>query len=517
MRPNSLANFPSRSDAYLAAIDLRNLKQAVDMHAIVSIADSAGTITYVNDKFCEISGYRREELLGKNHRMLKSSYHPDAFFLELWDTIASGKTWQGEIRNRSKCGEHYWVASTIVPFLDEAGRPYQYVSIRTEITQQKKMQEAIAVSAIRYRNLVDHVPVGIFELDSSGKCYYVNDRWSQLANLDITMAAGDGWMDAVHHEDRQNFFQKWNQARESRLEFRLECRFGVSINKLRWVTVTASAYQDAEGNITGYLGSVSDITSIKQNEVELQVAKLTAEAASRAKSDFLSRMSHELRTPLNAIIGFSQLMDCDKLDPLSPSQAESNIHILKAGRHLLELINEVLDLSRIETDSFDIHEEKLPIGNLVADCIAMAAPYAHKYGVTINFTDGPECQAWGDDRRLRQVLLNLLSNAIKYNRKDGSVSVSWMPSGNMLRLRVQDTGLGIPEEKLDALFEPFNRLAFENSGIEGAGIGLTIARRLMELMHGSIGVESKVGEGSTFWIDIPILASADQLGNPVHE
>lgn len=363
--------------------ELVSQKFALDQHSIVAIADPKGNITYVNDKFCEISQYSREELLGQNHRILNSGYHDKAFFRDMWGTIASGKVWQGEVRNRKKGGSFYWVETTIVPFMDTFGKPYQYVSIRTDITQRK------------------------------------------------------------------------------------------------------------------------------QAEQELLRAKEAAETANRAKSEFLSRMSHELRTPLNAILGFGQLLESDRDEPLTPSQTENVEHIVKAGWHLLELVNEVLDLARIEAGMMQLHISDAPLQELVKECIDLISPLAGERQIEIkdHVSSSMPHFVRVDRVRLKQVILNYLSNAVKYNRQGGQITVECKPiPGERLRVSVADSGPGIPPDKIEQLFLPFNRLDADETEVHGAGVGLAVAKRLMEFMGGEVGVSSEPGLGATFWADVPEAA-----------
>lgn len=349
-------------------------KHALDEHAIVSITDTKGRITYINDRFCEISGYSREELMGNNHRLLKSGEHGTDLYRDLWGTISRGGTWHGEIKNRKKSGEHYWVQATIVPFLTEHGKPFRYVSIRTDITNRKEAEEL-------------------------------------------------------------------------------------------------------------------------------------AEAANMAKSDFLSSMSHELRTPMNAILGFAQMLKYAPKDPLNDNQKESVEHILQAGGYLMELINQVLELSKIETGEIALDVNEVRIQDIVDDSLVIVAGRAEKDGIRIANqipTDDARLMRT-DSTRLKQVLLNLLSNAIKYNHQNGLVTLTCTEvPGNRLRISVIDTGQGIPTAKQPNLFKPFDRLGREAKNIEGTGIGLTIAKQMIELLGGSIGFKSAEGEGSTFWIDVPM-------------
>jgi len=238
----------------------------------------------------------------------------------------------------------------------------------------------------------------------------------------------------------------------------------------------------------------------------LAAAKADAERANLAKSEFLSRMSHELRTPMNAILGFSQLMESDDREPLGPAQRESVGQILAAGRHLLGLINEVLDLARIEAGRLPIAVAPVALAPLVAECLALARPLAETRDITLRDSAAGRPDLWvaADPHRLRQVLLNLLSNAVKYNRAGGLVIVEAAPGGaGAVTLAVTDTGEGIPAEQQAHVFEPFQRLGADRTSVEGTGIGLTIARRLMEAMGGTIGLTSAPGLGTSFTLTLP--------------
>jgi CheY-like chemotaxis protein/anti-sigma regulatory factor (Ser/Thr protein kinase) len=228
------------------------------------------------------------------------------------------------------------------------------------------------------------------------------------------------------------------------------------------------------------------------------------ERASQYKSEFLSRMSHELRTPLNSILGFGQLLE---LDALSPEQRESVTHILKGGRHLLELINEVLDISRIETGRLHLSPEPIQVGELLQESLDLIRPLADQRGIKIaSEFSREERYVRADRQRLKQVVLNLLSNAIKYNRDGGSVRMICRETpGGGLQIRVTDTGPGIPPALQARLFTPFDRLGAEQQGIEGTGLGLVLSRRLVEAMGGGLGVDSALGEGSTFWVELPLV------------
>ena len=281
--------------------------------------------------------------------------------------------------------------------------------------------------------------------------------------------------------------------------------------------VSVTALQDAADAVIGYLLIGTDNTArhrveaerrrldevLQESHIELKKAKLVAEEANLAKSDFLSCMSHELRSPLNAILGFAQLMETGAPVPTA-AQKDSIDQILQAGWYLLELINEILDLALIESGKLSLSPEPMSLTEVLADCQAMIEPQAQKSGIHVHF---PRLEgAWlvrADRTRVKQVLVNLLSNAIKYNRVSGRVDVRCtMPTAGRVRISLQDTGEGLAADKLAQLFQPFNRLGQATGAQEGTGIGLVLSKRLVELMGGSIGAESTVGVGSLFWIEL---------------
>src|SRR5438132_10596600 len=271
--------------------------------------------------------------------------------------------------------------------------------------------------------------------------------------------------------------------------------------------VSITALRDDYGAIIGYLLIGTDNSVRKRVELQLHHAMAVAEKANLAKSDFLSSMSHELRTPLSAILGFAQLIDTGTPSP-TPSQKRSIDQILKAGWYLLELINEILDLALIESGKLPISLEPISLTEVVRECHAMIEPQAQKRGIAMTFPEFEVSYFVKADRtRLKQVLINLLSNAIKYNRPGGSVVVDYSASTpGRIRIFVRDTGEGLPPDKIAQLFQPFNRLGKESGIEEGTGIGLMVSKQLVELMKGTIGVESTVGAGSAFWIELNLTA-----------
>jgi PAS domain S-box-containing protein len=276
-------------------------------------------------------------------------------------------------------------------------------------------------------------------------------------------------------------------------------------------SVSITALRDDYGDVIGYLLIGTDNSARKRVESELNEAMDVVEKANRAKTDFLSAMSHELRTPLNAVLGFAQLMETGTPAP-TPSQKRNLDQILKAGWYLLELINEILDLALIESGKVTLSREPVSLSEVMLECRAMIEAQAHKRGIGMKFPRFETPYVVQADRtRVKQVLINLLFNAIKYNRPGGTVTVEYMLSTpDIIRICVRDTGAGLTAEQVAQLFQPFNRLGKEASAEEGTGIGLVVTKRLVELMGGTIGVDSVVDVGSVFWIELS-LTSAPQL------
>jgi signal transduction histidine kinase/AmiR/NasT family two-component response regulator len=274
-----------------------------------------------------------------------------------------------------------------------------------------------------------------------------------------------------------------------------------------WVTLEAHSRLLAAPE--GLLVVSRDVTEQAMLEEDLRLAKLAAEQANEAKSEYLSRMSHELRTPLNAILGFAQLLDLDDLDT---EQRDNLGHIMSGARHLLSLINEVLDIAAIEAGRLSLSLEPVALADVAAETVSLIRPLADQHHVVLA---GPNVSCathvLGDRQRLKQVLLNLLSNAVKYNREGGSVHLECEPvPGDRLRIKVTDTGLGIPSEALERLFVPFERVASQPTAIEGTGLGLPLSKRLAEAMGGALELVSTPDQGSTFWIELPLVGAPVQ-------
>ena len=271
--------------------------------------------------------------------------------------------------------------------------------------------------------------------------------------------------------------------------------------------------RDAAGAVYRVVGIAEDITERKLAHEIVHAAKEEAERANNAKNEFLSRVSHELRTPLNAILGFGQILEAD----CTGDQRQCAEHILKAGSHLLDLVNEVLDLASIEAGRLTFSPESVSLRRLIRESLQLIGPLAEQRNIRLasHYPGGGDVHVFADHQRLKQVVINLLSNAVKYNRSAGSIEIDCTrAAADRVRIAVRDTGLGLPPEKLALLFTPFQRLGAERTAIPGAGLGLTLSKRLVELMGGAIGVESEPGQGSVFWVELPLAEEAAPSAGP---
>lgn len=357
-----------------------------------------------------------------------------------------------------------------------------------------------------FRFLVDGIPHMVMTANPDGQIDYCNRRWIRYTGLSLEQTRAGEWQSVVHPDDAARNFDRWTDAVAKGHEYEIEYRLRrASDGAYRWHLERGSPLKDAEGKIVKWLASCTDIEDLKQ-------AQASAENANQAKSDFLSSMSHELRNPLNAILGFAQLLASESPPPSAVQQASID-QILKAGWHLLELINEVLDLARIEAGHASLSPEPVSVIDTLHECQAMLEQQALKRAVRMRFPAADSaCFVRADRTRLKQILLNLLSNAIKYNRDQGSVDVQVTATEHRVSVSVHDTGTGLTPERLAQLFQPFNRLGHEAGPVEGTGIGLVVAKRLAELMGGTIHVESTPGVGSVFRVELPAAAPPAMAG-----
>ncbi|MBL8350548.1 MAG: CHASE domain-containing protein [Burkholderiaceae bacterium] len=388
----------------------------------------------------------------------------------------------------------------------EAAVDERTADLRREVAERQRTESALRESEQRFRNIFDQAPIGIVYADLQGRVRESNPRLRELLGHAGDALADRSLEELTYPDDRAEDRQALGRLLRGELpevqrSTRLQHRDG------QWLRVRINwrVLRNLAGEPQRLVAVVEDITEQLRRQ-EAEQGRQLAESANRAKSEFLSRMSHELRTPLNAMLGFAQLLDLDRQPRLSGHQQGWVGQILQAGWHLLEMINDTLDLSRIEAGMLRLTLVPVALDPLVAHCMAMVSPAAAQRGITLaTHIAADAALAVGDETRLKQVLTNLLSNAVKYNVAGGRVEVSTRRlDAQMLEVRVLDTGLGLDPAQMAELFQPFNRLGREQGDTEGTGIGLVISRRLAELMGGTLEAESVPGEGATFLLRLPL-------------
>ncbi len=414
-----------------------------------------------------------------------------------------------------KDGSRFPAVVSVTALRDAANSIIGYLLIGTDNTVRKqveaergKLDQRLRDQQFYTRSLIESNIDALMTTDPSGIISDVNKQMELLTGCTRDELIGAPFKNFFTDPARAELGIKRVLSENKLTNYELTAR--ARDGRETVVSYNATTFYDRERTLQGVFAAARDITerqlldrALQETNIALESAKSTAEKANLAKSDFLSSMSHELRSPLNAILGFGQLMESGPPMP-SPVQKENIEQILQAGWYLLELINEILDLSLIESGRLSLSPESMSLTEVLIDCQAMIEPQAQSRGIRMHFPAAEKpLYVRADRTRVKQLIVNLLSNAIKYNRVDGSVEVSCDDSRHeLVRVSFRDKGHGLSAEQLTQLFQPFNRLGQESGTEEGTGIGLVVCKRLVELMGGTIGVESVVGEGSVFWIEL---------------
>jgi PAS domain S-box-containing protein len=486
--------------------ELHDLKAALDEHSIVAITDSQGKITYVNDKFCSISRYSRDELLGQDHRLINSGHHPKEFIRDLWSTIARGKVWHGEIKNKAKDGSFYWVDTTIVPFLDDQGKPRQYVAIRTDITGRKHFEEAqerlVAIINSSDDAIVGKTLDGIItdwnpgaeELFGYTAAEAVGKPMTlifppELINEEAGILAGIARGESVKH------YETVRVRKDGR---RVE------------VSVTVSPILNHAGKIVGASKVARDITDRKRAQaqilqlnadLEARVVRRTAEleAANKELEAFSYSVSHDLRAPLRAINGFAGIV-LEEYGSQLPDEGRRYLErVRNGGQRMGELIDDLLAFARLSRQL--LNRQPVNTGRLVQEVLEELNPPGNKRQVETRMGELPACQ--GDPALLKQVWTNLLSNAIKYTcgRTPAVVEIGCEQNNGQKIFFVRDNGVGFDMQYANKLFGVFQRLHRADQ-FEGTGVGLAIVQRIVHRHGGRVWATAEPERGATFFFTL---------------
>jgi PAS domain S-box-containing protein len=469
--------------------EISDYKYALDESSIVGITNQKGIIQFANDNFCKISGYTIDELIGQDHRIINSGHHPKKFIKKLWKTIANGKIWRGELKNRAKDGTIYWVDTTIVPFLNEQGKPFQYLAIRTDITERKKAEQELKNIAAKLKEAQALAKVGNWESNLATNTDTWSDEAFKILGIDpnTTIPSLDTYLSCIHPNDLPFVKEKVNEVfatlKGNTYNYRIKRKDGTIIHAVSQSTMDF----DENNEPVRLFGIVQDITEIKNAEEKL--IEINKELES-----FSYSISHDLRAPLRAINGYAQILHDDygkKLDP-------EGIRILETIKHnaikMGTLIDDLLAFSRLGRK--EIQKTVVNMNKLTESVIhEMNKSMTHK--AEINTTHLHNVKA--DYSLLHQVMSNLVSNAVKYSSKEKNpvVKISSEEKNGEIVFSVNDNGAGFDMEYADKLFGVFQRLHSQEE-FEGTGVGLAIVQRIITRHGGKVWAEGKVNEGAVF-------------------
>jgi PAS domain S-box-containing protein len=509
--------------------EITKLSIALDQSANeIIITSHTGEIEYVNHSFSRVTGYSAAEVMGKNPRILKSDVHTPEFYKNLWKTLIQGKQWIGEFQNRKKNGELYWESATITPIKNRENRIVSYIAIKEDISMRKKAEQSLIESEEKFRSMVFNIPGVVFRCayDPSMTVYYITDAIENLTgytasdfqeNKQMTFAG------IIHPDDRAGVTETIRTGIQRFRQFNIEYRILDRNNSIKWVSNSGRPVFNEENKIQWLDGFLFDITERVTVLEELKKAKIAAEEANQAKSEFLANISHEIRTPLNSVLGFTELLEGLTNDSTQTKYLNS---IKASGKNLMILINDLLDLSKIEAGKMTLHFSFFDIRRMLDEIRNVFSLRVTIKG--IGYVDEVDkdfpAEIKFDEVRLRQILINLVGNAVKFTHEgEIKIRVKAYPkhgkNGNhrmRLEIKVIDTGIGIPQNSFRLIFESFRQHSQLNSRkYGGTGLGLAITKRLVEAMNGSIGLESNLGEGSTFTVIFPDMEYAESPVNKV--
>jgi len=498
-----------------------SVEDVVDaLYGFVGIYELDGTLITANKAALNAAGVSADDVLGKKFwDTYWWSYDPDVqvTLKSSMARAARGEKVRYEAPVQIREGHIITIDVTFGPLMNSAGVQTHIVGFAVDVTERIAALNKLKKSE---RNLADAqrlANIGSWQLEMPNNHLTWSDHVYRIFEIDPDKfdSSYETFLDVIHPDDRDEVDRAYRTSVAERMPYRIEHRLLMKDGRVKHVVENGKTFYRDDGTPFRTLGTVQDITARRAMEDELRASKERAEEASKAKSEFLSCMSHELRTPLNAILGFAQLLKLKDAEVLSEESAAYVDDIAQAGAHLLGLVTDILELSRIEAGSVKVQLEPIDLGEAIAGATTLVQPDCADREIALHLGDsiGISEQIAADPMRLRQVLINLLSNGIKYNAIGGTVHIDVKDvGGDLLRVSISDEGPGIPADRQDELFEPFNRLNFEKSGIDGVGIGLAISKGLVEMMGGRIGVESSEGKGSTFWVEFRTVAAARAAG-----
>jgi len=501
----------------------------------VQITNAEGVIEYVNAALLAMTGYERDELIGQNPTVLSSGLTPANTYAELWQSMAEGRPWQGELVSRRKNGEIFIEFDRISPLRNGEGEITHYLAIKDDITERKRtaqelelyrhhLEEVVALrtadlraAEAKWRLILESSGDGLFGIDAEGVLTFANSAACTLLDTRPDELIGRNAHLALHHSHADH-----RAYAEASCPATLTLRDGVTRrveDEVFWrldgssFPVSYSVHPiKQDGSIIGAVVSFTDVTAQLETSRAREAALSEAQRLAQVRRDFLANMSHEIRTPLNAVLGLAQLGRGDA--QLGERPRSLFARILDAGETLLDVVNDILDFSKIEAGKVRAERVPLVLGVVIDRAIALVASRAREKGLRMRIEEAPDLPARieGDPARLTQVLGNLLSNAVKFTPSGGSVALTVTAREGWLVIAVSDSGIGMSSEQIGRLFQPFEQADSSTTRhFGGSGLGLSISRHLLTLMKGEIAVESALGHGTRFTVQVPLLALPEAL------
>lgn len=494
-----------------AEVHYRDLyENAPDMMAVVDLV--SGNILECNQTLADVIGRSKEEITGNSFLELYASDSIEAAQQTSSAFVETGEIIRQERTLRRADGSTIDVLLQATPMRDETGKIVASRSTWRDVTKQKEAERALAAQEALYRTLIEAAPQVIWVADADGQVALLNKAWHEFSGRTEAESLGTRWAEALHPEDLPDVLAKWERAYNHGETYSGECRFQAKDGSYQTFIFIGTPVRNDSGEIINWVGINTNIADRVQAEIALQEAKDAAEYANRAKSEFLATMSHELRTPLNAIIGFSEILRDEILGTLNDEQKELVLDIHTSGNHLLAMINDILDLSKIEAGRMDLQLERFSIQEAVTEVNTIITALANKKQIQLALELNQDVTIEADKLKFKQILYNLLSNAIKFTDEGGKVTTKFETSSSALLGSVTDTGVGISPQDREKLFQPFTQLdASSTRAHGGTGLGLALTNRLIQLHGGKMWVDSEIDKGSTFSFTFPLHQQTEQV------
>ena len=489
-------------------LEISQRQSAIDQHAIVAITDTNGTIIYANAKFCEISKYSKEELIGQNHRMINSGYHSKFFFHNMYTTIKNGDTWHGEIRNRAKDGSYYWVATTIAPLKNRKGEIEQFLSIRTDITERVKAEQALRVSEAQTRAILDNSIETILFINRDKSVQFFNDVAKDRTRnvLGKELKIGCSMHDIISEDGKKDFEHNFDMALKGA---RISIEKVFKVNQLDiWFEIHYAPIKNKSQEIIGVLFTARDISEKIKSEQELNQYTSELESLNLTKDKFFSIIAHDLRNPFAGILGVSEMLE----EKLKETNTNNSLELQKmtqliqtSSRSAYALLENLMQWAKTQTGELNFEPIITSIDAIIEATLPLVNGNAYKKNISIEKDLCPEKFIFADPALTNTILRNILTNAIKFTYPNGKIKIATRVIDSFVEVSISDNGIGIKEENINKLFRidsKFSKIGTDSE--RGTGLGLILCKEFVEKQGGIIRVESEFGKGSTFTFSLPV-------------